>query len=106
MSYKAEAGLGGEIGFAEEQGERWIRRSEVERYETEKGRYTARYKDGEHVLVVVWALVNRYTLTRSNGDAIGEVEFIEKDNSIARSYAERETGSGLETGGRGCADRG
>jgi len=90
MSYKAEVGIGGELSFAVEHGEKWTRRSEVERYETQTGRYKVNYEDGDHVLVVVWALVNRYTLTRTNSEAIGEIEFIEKDDSITRSYLERE----------------
>jgi hypothetical protein len=105
-TYKAEVGLGGELSFAEERGERWTRRSEVERYERETGRYKVNYKYGDHVLVVVWALVNRYTLTRTNGDVIGEVEFVEKDDSIARSYSEYETGSGLATGGMAAGPAG
>lgn len=90
MTYKAGVGIGGELSFAVEHGEKWTRRTEVERYEKETGRYKVNYEDGDHVLVVVWALINRYTLTRTNGEAIGEVEFIEKDDSIARSYLERE----------------
>ena len=90
-TYKTEFGLGGELSFAEERGETWTRRSEVERYEKDTGRYKVNYKDGDRVLVVIWALVNRYTLTRTNGDVIGEVEFIEKDDSITRSYTEHET---------------
>jgi len=90
VSYASEAGLGGEINFSEQRGEKWTRRSEVERYEKESGSYKVKYKDGERVLVVVWALVNRYTLSRTNGDVIGEIEFIEKDDSISRSHTERE----------------
>jgi hypothetical protein len=86
VSYASEVGIAGEVSFAEERGEKWTRRSEVERYETEKGRYKVKYKDGERVLVVVWALVNQYTLTRTNGEPIGEVEFIEKDDLISRSH--------------------
>jgi hypothetical protein len=91
-TYKAEVGLGGELSFAEERGEKWTRRSEVERYERETGRYKVSYKEGDQVLVVVWALVNRYTLTRTNGDRIGEVEFVEKDDWIALSYRKPEGG--------------
>jgi hypothetical protein len=46
------------------------------------------YDDGQRVLLVVWALVNQYTLQRANGDVVGEVEFIEKGDEIAREYSE------------------
>jgi hypothetical protein len=87
-SYKAEAGLAGELSFAQENGEKWTKRSEVERYEKQTGRHLAKYAAGNRVLVVVWALANRYTLTRANGDVLGEVEFIEKGDEIARSHME------------------
>jgi hypothetical protein len=88
-TYATTGGLAGELSFASEHGEKWTRRSEVERYEKQTGRYLARYADQVRVLVVVWALVNNYTLTRTNGDVLGEVEFIEKGDEIARSHEER-----------------
>ncbi len=91
VSYASEAGLGGEINFTQQWGEKWTRRSKVERYEKESGSYKVKYEDGQRVLVVVWALVNRYTLSRTNGEVIGEVEFIEKDDSVSRSYPKSET---------------
>lgn len=99
-SYKTEGGIGGELSFVEERGERWTKRTEVERYEKETGRSKVNYKDGDRVLVVVWALVNHYTLTRTNGfDIVGEVEFIEKDDSITRDHVEHETrADALEAG--------
>jgi hypothetical protein len=83
-------GGGGEVSFAREIGEKWTRRRVVERYEKVKGSYSVSYADGQRVLLVVWALVNQYTLERTNGDVIGEVEFIEKGDEVAREYSERE----------------
>jgi hypothetical protein len=88
MSYAATEGLGGEISFAREAGEKWRRRTEVERYENVRGRRSVSYEDGQRVLLVVWALVSRYTLQRANGDVLGEMEFVENDD-ITREYSER-----------------
>lgn len=88
MTYAATEGLGGEISFAREEGERWTRRTGVERYENVKGHHSVSYDDGQRVLLVVWALVSQYTLQRANGEVVGEVEFVENDD-IAREYSER-----------------
>lgn len=112
-TYASVAGLAGELSFASERGERWTKRSEVERYDKQTGRYLARYADHVRVLVVVWALVNRSTLTRANDDVLGEVEFIEKGDEIARSHEERvgvpdtfpRPDPSGDDGGTGAADR-
>jgi hypothetical protein len=88
MTYAATEGLGGEVSFAREEGEKWTRRTEVERYENVKGHHSVSYDDGQRVPLVVWALVSQYMLQRANGDVVGEVEFVENDD-IAREYSER-----------------
>lgn len=86
-TYSFPSGGGGEVNFVAEFGQRWQSVNNVERYETESGTDTVSFEK-QRARVVVWALVNRYTLTRENGEQIGEMEFIEKDVYITRSYEE------------------
>lgn len=85
-TYKSITGFSGELNFAAEFGHRWKSVEIVERYEKTKGTYHVSYESGKRARVVVWALVNRYTLTRQNGDLIGKTEFIEKDDAVNRCY--------------------
>lgn len=84
-TYEFPSGGGGEVNFAAESGQSWGKVDRAERYETEKGEHKVCYEK-QHARVVVWGLVNRYTLTRQNGEQIGEMEFIEKDEYISRSH--------------------
>ena len=83
---KSGPGGAGGITVTAHDGHTWKESSSVERYEGQKGKSVRRFKEGKHVRVACWHLVNLYTLKHCNGEIVGQIASIEPAVVVERAY--------------------